>query len=78
MEKISIDKSTIQFEPIIGQHYHLYERKNDTLVLSLISPAEWGERFPFKSWRASVELLPDQTWKVVSYPEDSREKNTKA
>lgn len=37
--------SEYSFIPVIGQTYHLYMRKNDSLFLSLISPSEWTQKF---------------------------------
>lgn len=55
----------MSFEPIISQTYYLYQRSDDEDVLSMISPAEWGKRIPFKSYLATVKLLSDHTWEVL-------------
>jgi len=57
--------SQMNFEPIIGQTYYLYEKERDIDLLSMISPEEWGEDLPFKSFIASVRLLSDHTWEVL-------------
>lgn len=38
-----IYNSKYSFEPVIGEIYHLYVRKNDEYFLSLISPLEWDK-----------------------------------
>jgi len=60
-----IYQSEINFEPIIGKIYFLYERKNKNGVLSMISPEEWGHKLPYHSYVAKVKLLSDHTWEVL-------------
>ena len=55
----------MNFEPVIGHIYYLYSKENETDVLSMISPREWGKRLPFNSFIASVRLLSDHTWEVM-------------
>jgi len=57
--------SQMNFEPIIGQTYYLYEKESELDQLSMISPEEWGKDLPFKSFIASVRLLSDHTWEVL-------------
>ncbi|MCH3882183.1 MULTISPECIES: DUF2452 domain-containing protein [Tenacibaculum] len=52
--------SKFTFEPIIGQHYHLYKRDNGDSFLSIIAPTEWK----FKSL-GSFYLNSDQIWEKV-------------
>lgn len=54
----------MNFEPLIGATYHLYERANGSYVLSMVSPQEWGANPPYR-FVASAELLSDHTWEVV-------------
>ncbi len=54
----------MNFEPLIGRFYHLYERKNGERVLSMIAPDEWGRSQPFQ-FIATVKLLSDRTWEVM-------------
>lgn len=51
----------LSFSPNIGQTYFLYTKKDDSFVLSMISPKEWG-KIPFKKFEAAVKLLADHTW----------------
>ncbi|MCK5469403.1 MAG: DUF2452 domain-containing protein [Cyclobacteriaceae bacterium] len=60
-----IYQAQMNYEPRIGQIYHLYEKENDNDLLSMISPDEWGKDMPFKSFIASVRLLSDHTWEVL-------------
>ena len=56
----------LNFQPVIGQVYFLYEKKDDTVFLSLISPKEWGGGAgPFKRFVAAVKLLADHTWEEI-------------
>lgn len=53
----------LSFTPVIGQLYYLYEKKDGTHLLSMVSPKEWGGGSgPFKACLASVKLLADHTW----------------
>lgn len=55
----------MSFQPLIGETYYLYEKKDGKQALSLVSPKEWGERIPFSKFIAEVKLLSDHTWDVV-------------
>jgi hypothetical protein len=33
------------FEPVVGETYHLYKRNNDEYFLSIISPEDWEREF---------------------------------
>lgn len=57
-----IYQAKINFQPVIGQTYHLYEKHDNTCILSLIAPEEWGHSSPFKNFVSSVKLLADHTW----------------
>lgn len=59
-----IYEAEMNFEPIIAHTYFLYQKKDDTDVLSLVSPEEWGRSYPFKAYVAKVTLLSDHTWDV--------------
>ncbi len=60
-----IYEAKLSFKPQIGQTYHLYERRDDSHILSLVAPTEWGGAGPFKQFVSSVQLLADHTWKEV-------------
>lgn len=60
-----IYNAKLNFQPVIGQVYHLYEKKDDNLMISMVSPREWGASGPFKRHIAKVQLLADHTWKEM-------------
>ncbi len=60
-----IYEARLSFKPNIGQTYYLYEKKDGTHMLSLVSPKEWGGSGPFKKFVAGVQLLADHTWREL-------------
>jgi Protein of unknown function (DUF2452) len=61
-----IYSADMHFQPVIHHIYHLYERKSTGLpVLSMVGPEEWGRKNPF-DFIATVRLLGDHTWEVLS------------
>lgn len=54
-----IYESHYRFEPVVGEHYHLYE-VNGEHHLSMITPEEWHQR-----WVGSFRLNSDARWEVV-------------
>lgn len=62
-EKIYL--ADINFKPIIGNTYYLYQRENREFVLSMISPEEWGKSLKLE-FISEVKLLADHTWEVIS------------
>ena len=66
-----IYSAAVGFEPLIGQTYYMYQRKDGTDLLSLVAPQEWGRSFPFEKYLARVTMLADHTWDVREFePED--------
>lgn len=65
-----IYNSDIGFQPVYNTDYFLYQRKNGTDLLSMVSPEEWGRSFPFERYVAHVRLLTDHTWEVIESNED--------
>ncbi|OUR99928.1 hypothetical protein A9Q84_02540 [Halobacteriovorax marinus] len=57
--------SKISFDPIIGQLYHLYLKKDGEHLLSIIGPKEWGDSMPYEKFESSVKLMADHTWEVI-------------
>ena len=53
-----------RFEPVIGEHYHLYEVEGEH-TLSMIAPEEWHQR-----WVGSFRLNSDARWEVVKTAPD--------
>ena len=60
-----IYEAKLSFKPNIGQVYYLYEKNDDSYMVSLVSPKEWGGTGPFKKFIATVQLLADHTWKEL-------------
>ncbi len=54
----------MNFEPLIGHTYYLYEKKEGSDVLSMISPEEWGKSMPFNKLVSRATLLADHTWEI--------------
>lgn len=55
--------SKLNFAPVIGQRYFLYEENNGNHLISMVGPKEWGRSgLPYKSFVAEVKLLADHTW----------------
>ncbi len=54
-------RSDIRFEPIKGHTYHLYQKEDETLFLSLIKPNEWDMIFI-----GSFEMGSDDKWNKIN------------
>ena len=61
----SIYQANINFEPVVGGVYHLYQKEDGTQVLSMVAPYEWGKTMPFTEFLNTVRLLADKTWDVL-------------
>lgn len=48
------------FEPISGNHYHLYENNKGEEFLSLVSPQEWNMKH-----LGSYKFLSDGRWEII-------------
>lgn len=59
-----IYEADLNFEPIIGTVYHVYEKKGKT-ILSLVAPFEWGAKLPFDKHICSARLLADKSWDLL-------------
>jgi hypothetical protein len=57
------------FKPVIGEMYHLYEKKDGSWILSMIAEDEWGPDKPFY-YLATARLLHDHTWEIVKINQD--------
>ncbi|RYD31598.1 MAG: DUF2452 domain-containing protein [Verrucomicrobiaceae bacterium] len=55
-----IYEAEIQFEPVIGGVYHLYEMGNRRM-LSMVGPDQWSHKH-----LATVRLNLDRQWKIVA------------
>ncbi len=63
-----IYQATLNFRPVAGHIYHLYEKKNGSHTISLIAPEEWGRNQPY-TYLATVQLLYDHTWEILRQSE---------
>ncbi|MFZ9660966.1 MAG: DUF2452 domain-containing protein [Chitinophagaceae bacterium] len=63
---MKIYQAKLSFQPVIGHVYHLYTKKDDSLLLSLVSPKEWGKVIPFEQYHGAVKMLADHTWMEVT------------
>jgi hypothetical protein len=62
-----IYNARLSFSPVIGHIYYLYQKKDDSHLVSMISPKEWGGGAgPYKAFVAMVKLLADHTWVEVN------------
>jgi hypothetical protein len=57
-----IYQADLNFEPLIGHTYHLYQRPGGEHLLSMIAPGEWGRSKSPGEHLATVKLLADHTW----------------
>jgi len=48
-----------------GKVYHLYKKESGALVLSLLSPEDWGRRMPY-SFEGSFRLENDMSWTRIT------------
>ena len=65
-----IYNADINFVPVIGHQYHLYEKSEGKMVMSLVSRNQWGRRgMPYEKFVATVKLLADHTWDVIESDE---------
>jgi hypothetical protein len=61
-----IYEAKLNFAPVIGHTYYLYEKKDGSHLLSMVSPREWGGGSgPYQRFIAQVKLLADHTWMEV-------------
>ena len=55
-----IYNSTYNFQPILGEPYHLYENKRKELFLSLIEPSAWNQKYI-----GTFKLLNNGKWELI-------------
>lgn len=58
-------EADINFVPVVGETYHMYEKFDGNYIMSLVAPWEW-KKIPYKSFTGSVQLLADRTWYPVN------------
>lgn len=59
---VQIFQADVNFTPVVGQVYHLYQRSNGTKFLSLIGPIQWGNRSSSLEHLGTFKHLADSTW----------------
>lgn len=59
---LKIYQAKMNFAPLIGYSYFLYETEEGGHILSMIGPGEWGRSKSFKAFVSKVKLLADHTW----------------
>ena len=58
---LDLHRAECAFQKRAGTVYHLYERPNETLYFSMLSPDDWGGAPPH-AFRGSYRLEADQSW----------------
>jgi len=58
-------EADINFVPVIGEVYHMYEKQDGAYIISLVAPWEW-RKIPYVRFVGSIKLLADRTWYPVS------------
>ena len=56
-----LHRAECSFGKKAGQVYHLYRREDGTLLFSMLSPAEWGEKL-VHAFEGSFRLEADMSW----------------
>ena len=59
---LKIYEAKMNFAPIISNIYFLYQCEDESYIVSMIGPDEWGRSKPFKKFEAKIKLLADHTW----------------
>lgn len=69
-----IYEAQYNFKPIIGQMYYLYQKKDESYVLSMIAPEEWGKSMPYE-FLSRAKVLSDHTWDVKIEKKEANEQS---
>ncbi|GIV33811.1 MAG: hypothetical protein KatS3mg031_1346 [Chitinophagales bacterium] len=59
-------EADINFIPVPGEIYYMYERNEGGYVISMVAPWEWKKKIPFKAFVGAVKLMADRTWYPVT------------
>ncbi len=54
-------ESTYSFQPLVGEPYYLYQNKDKSLFLSLISPDEWNMEY-----LGTFKLITNGKWEKIN------------
>jgi len=60
-----IYKASCSFNPLIGNTYYLYKRKDGSKFLSMIKPEEWRNKSSL-TFQCAAHLLADHTWEIIA------------
>ena len=60
-----IYQAEINFEPVMGQIYYLYEKRDKVWTISLIAPDEWTGKCPYR-YVATIQMMADRTWQLLT------------
>lgn len=81
LEKAATDRrlhhAQCAFKRIPGKVYHLYQRGEDDLYFSMLSPEEWGTKAP-QAYLGSYRLEPDMSWTQADRSDPEAEDVTEA
>lgn len=58
-------EADINFVPVVGEIYYMYEKEDGSYIISMVAPYEW-KKIPYKSFTGSIKLLADRTWYPVT------------
>jgi hypothetical protein len=53
------------FDPLINHIYYLYQKADESYLLSMVAPSEWGRSANKLKAVACVRLLADHTWEIM-------------
>jgi hypothetical protein len=59
---VQIFQADVNFTPVVGQVYHLYQRETGSKFLSLIGPNMWGKCGSTLEHLGTFQYLADSTW----------------
>lgn len=62
----AIYEAETNFRPVVGHVYHLYQKADGAHVLSMIGPDEWGRKGSPYVFEATVRLMADHTWDIIT------------
>lgn len=62
-------QARMNFKPLEGHTYHLYQNARNEFFMSLVGPDEWG-RGSIPDFCATVKLMADHTWEVLDQSPD--------
>jgi len=64
-----LHRATCSFEKRVGHTYYLYERSEESVYFSMLSPDDWRGSPPH-NFLGAYRLEPDQSWCDMSLPQE--------